>query len=75
MIFASKQKFHYEFCLEAKTVILTISLQNSVADPERFDADPDPTFHADADPDPNFCSSGEKKNVLQNLQIFFTKSY
>ena len=27
----------------------------SVADPERFDADPDPdpTFHADADPDPN----------------------
>ena len=46
-----------------------------MADPERFDADPDPTFHADADPDPNFCSSGEKKNVLQNLQIFFTKSY
>ena len=25
---------------------------SSVADPERFDADPDPTFHADADPDP-----------------------
>ena len=25
----------------------------SVADPERFDADPDPTFQADADPDPN----------------------
>ena len=24
----------------------------SVVDPERFDADPDPTFHADADPDP-----------------------
>ena len=24
----------------------------SVADPERFDADPDPTFQADADPDP-----------------------
>ena len=23
----------------------------SVADPERFDADPYPTFHADADPD------------------------
>ena len=25
----------------------------SVVDPERFDADPDPTFHADADPDPD----------------------
>ena len=27
--------------------------KNSVADPEGFDADPDPTFQADADPDPN----------------------
>ena len=27
-------------------------VQISVADPERFDADPDPTFKADADPDP-----------------------
>ena len=26
-------------------------LNSSVADPERFDADPYPTFHADADPD------------------------
>ena len=25
---------------------------SSVADPERFDMDPDPTFHADVDPDP-----------------------
>ena len=25
----------------------------SVVDPERFDADPDPTFQAD--PDPKFC--------------------
>ena len=24
-----------------------------MADPERFDAGPDPTFQADADPDPN----------------------
>ena len=24
-----------------------------MADPERFEADPDPTFQADADPDPN----------------------
>ena len=31
------------------------TIQTSVADPERFDAvpDPDPTFKADADPDPN----------------------
>ena len=27
-------------------------LRSNVADPERFDADPDPTFQADADPDP-----------------------
>ena len=25
----------------------------SVADPERFDADPDPTFQADEDPEPD----------------------
>ena len=25
----------------------------SVANPERFDADPDSTFHADAEPDPD----------------------
>ena len=33
-------------------------LQTSVADPERFDADPDsdPTFHADPDPDPKLFS-------------------
>ena len=30
-----------------------------MADPERFDADPDPTFQADADPD--FFTQGEKK--------------
>ena len=28
----------------------------SVADPERFDVDPDPTFHADADPDSKLFS-------------------
>ena len=27
-------------------------LYSSVADPKRFDADPDPTFQANADPDP-----------------------
>ena len=32
-------------------------LWSSVADTERFDADPDPTVQADADPDPNFFYS------------------
>ena len=36
-----------------------------MADPERFDADPDPTFHADADP--NF--------FLQNLKKIFTGNF
>ena len=47
-----------------------------MADPERFDADPDPSFHADADPDPNpknFKLGREKfflhifNYILQNL--------
>ena len=29
------------------------SVHSSVADPERFDADLDPTFQADADPEPD----------------------
>ena len=48
---------------------------NSVADPERFDSDADPTFHADADPDPNFVARERKKNCLHYLQPFFLKSY
>ena len=36
-----------------------IKLTCCVADPERFDADPDPTFHVDADPDPSLISQGE----------------
>ena len=36
-----------------------------MADPERFDADPDPTFKADADPDPN---------PFTMVKIFFFKS-
>ena len=39
----------------------------SVADPERFDTDPDPAFQADADPepdpDPNFVKLGREKLV------------
>ena len=30
------------------------SICGSMADSERVDADPDPTFHIDADSDPNF---------------------
>ena len=37
-----------------------------MADPERFDAGPDPTFQADADPDPNPFT---KVNIFF-LQIF-----
>ena len=37
-----------------------------MADPERFDADPDPTFQADTDPDPNPFTRVKKKF----LQIF-----
>ena len=52
-------------------VILRLFLYSSVADPESFSADPDPTFYADADPDPNFFNYGEKKcfflEILQNL--------
>ena len=36
-----------------------------MADPERFDADPDPICYADADPDPNFFTEGEKNYFLQ----------
>ena len=62
-------------------MILLIGLQTSVADPERFDADPDldPTFQADADPDPNLFIYGEKKfssksspilsKILPNLTV------
>ena len=32
-----------------------------MADPERFDAEPDPTFYADADPDPIFLDREREK--------------
>ena len=50
--------------------------RSSVADPERFDADPDPTFQADADPAPDlnhftsfFKSSTIVSKVSQNLAL------
>ena len=32
------------------------NISTTVADPERFDADPDPTFDIDADPDPKLTT-------------------
>ena len=49
----------------------------SVADPERFDADPDPdiTFQADADPDPYPNPFTRVRNFFSsNLQLLFPKS-
>ena len=45
----------------------------SVAYPELFDTDPDPTFHADVDsaPEPNLFSLGENENFSLNLQLCF----
>ena len=45
-----------------------------MADQERVDADPDPTFRAADDPDPKCLAIGRRKNVLKNLQLFFPKS-
>ena len=43
-------------------------LQTSVADPDRFDVDLDPKFHADADSDPTFfLARKRRKKILQNL--------
>ena len=41
-----------------------------MADPERVDADLDPTFQADADPNTKFVWLGREKNVLPNLHFF-----
>ena len=50
---------------------------SSVANPERFDADPDPTFQADADPDPDPDPNPftRVRNLFSsNLQLLFPKS-
>ena len=39
---------------EPSVNLYRIMFNCSVADPERFDVDPDPTFYMDADPDLNF---------------------
>ena len=35
-----------------------------MADPEGFDADPDPTYQADADPDPNPVTRVKQKKFF-----------
>ena len=47
-----------------------------MADPECFDADPDPTFQADADPypDPNLFTRVRNNFFSSNLQLLFPKS-
>ena len=48
-----------------------------MADPERFYADPDPTFQADADPDlapapdPKISVAKERKKMCFQIFIFF----
>ena len=51
---------------------MVFPVKSSVADPERFDADPDPdpTLKADADPDPNPFTR-VKKNCLQIFNYCF----
>ena len=43
-----------------------------MADPERFDAVPDPTFQADADPDPKFVKLGREKKCSFKSHFFFS---
>ena len=49
---------------------LNLVLASSVADPGRFDADPDPTFQADADPDLDW--DPDPKNFFQIFLFFFS---
>ena len=51
-------------------------LLTSVADPERFDADPDPTFPADADPDPTFPADADPDpNPFTRVRNFFSQIF
>ena len=49
-------------------MIFSKFLQNSVADTERFDADPDPNFHADAVL--KFVLAREKKDLSSKSSTF-----
>ena len=45
-----------------------------MADPERFDADPDPIFHADVDPDPNILAREKNFSFFEIINYFLPKS-
>ena len=64
-----------ELILINTAVFTAVSLEvaSSVADPERFNADPDPTFQADADPDPNPFTR-VRNFSSSNIQLLFPKS-
>ena len=49
---------------------ILLSFYTSVADPERFDADPDPSLHADAEPDPNILARSEKNISAKSSTVF-----
>ena len=52
-------------------------VHTSVADPERFDADPDPTLHADADPDPDpklVYVARKRKQFSSKSSTFFLRT-
>ena len=62
---------HSIYCSVSACLCYTVrTLSTSVAVPERFDADPYPTFQADADPDPKYFSKREKICFLPNLHFF-----
>ena len=44
-----------------------------MADPEHFDADPDPTFQADADPDPNPQGWEFAHRISERIARFFAQ--
>ena len=58
-------------CNGRQTVTVERALLSSVADPERFDADPDPTLQADADPNP---FTRVREIFFFNLHLLFPKS-
>ena len=53
-----------------------IVFKTSVADPERFKADPDPTFNTDVDPDPNFTYGDTLYNsiIWKKLRILIKQN-
>ena len=44
----------YAVRYNSESVFISLENKSSVADPERFDSDLDPTFNVEADPDLNF---------------------